>query len=92
MSLKRCEELEQQLSDANLKLREAEQQLSTQAVMLEKMFGVVRRLADWSRKYPKETVHSYNVERQCHEEMYAIEESAKQALEEYQTMKKGAEK
>jgi hypothetical protein len=38
---------------------------------------IVIALAEWSRKYPKDTVHSYAYEKKCNDELYAIEERAK---------------
>jgi len=38
---------------------------------------IVIALAEWSRKYPKDTVHSATYDKKCNDELYAIEELAK---------------
>lgn len=49
---------------------------------LEEMRGVVRRLAEWSRKYPVEQIYSLGIRNQMEDEIHAIEEAAKKLIPE----------
>lgn len=52
--------------------------LSLTSVEVDKAMSIVKKLAEWSRKYPRQQVHSFSA--QVDEQLIAIENEAKELI------------